>query len=194
MIRYTGAMATKANKRGVSREQWIQAGLDVLNESGVDSVTIHHLARKLGVSRSGFYWHFKNRGALLDALLEDWARLSTEVITENVEVLALNPVTRLMRTAEMVLDYSLASYEIALRHWALQDNKAARAVRAATKVRLDFVRQAFAELGFKGEDLEMRAMLYAAYTTWESPMFGHISKKRRRAMIKERIKLLTRSD
>ncbi len=168
--------------------------MDVLNESGVDSVTIHHLARKLGVSRSGFYWHFRNRAALLDALLNDWTRLSTEVITENVEILALDPVSRLTRTAEMVLDYSLASYEIALRHWALQDKVAARAVRAATKVRLDFVRQAFAELGFKGEDLEMRAMLYAAYTTWESPMFGYISKKRRRAMIRERMKLLTQSD
>jgi AcrR family transcriptional regulator len=187
-------MVTKAAKRGVSREQWIQAGLDVLNESGVDNVTIHHLARKLGVSRSGFYWHFKNRGALLDALLADWVRLSTEVITENVEVLALDPVTRLTRTAEMVLDYSLASYEIALRHWALQDKKAARAVRTATRVRLDFVRQAFAELGLTGESLEMRAMLYAAYTTWESPMFGNISRKRRRAMIEERIKLLTRTD
>ena len=187
-------MATKTKKRGVSREQWIHAGLDVLNESGVDNVTIHHLARKLGVSRSGFYWHFKNRGALLDALLEDWVRLSTEVVTENVEVLALDPVSRLTRTAEIVLDYSLASYEIALRHWALQDNKAARAVKAATKVRLDFVREAFAELGFKGDELEMRAMLYAAYTTWESPMFGHISKKRRRAMIEERTRLLTRSD
>jgi AcrR family transcriptional regulator len=187
-------MATKATKRGVSREQWIQSGLDVLNESGVDNVTIHHLARKLGVSRSGFYWHFKNRGALLDALLDDWVRLSTEVVTENVEVLALDPVNRLTRAAEMVLDYSLASYEIALRHWALQDKKVARRVKAATKLRLDFVRQAFAELGFTGEKLETRAMLYAAYTTWESPTFGHISRKRRRAMIKEWIVLLTRTD
>ena len=181
-------------KRGVSREQWILEGLEVLNESGVDHVTVHNLSRRLGISRSGFYWHFKDRSELLDALLEDWARITTKVITDNIEILALDPVDRLARVAEMVVDYGLYRYEVALNHWALQSKMAARKVRSVTRLRTNFVRQAFSELGFEGESLEMRAMLFALNTTWEGIMFPGVSRKRRLAMIRERVELLTHRD
>ena len=94
----------------------------------------------------------------------------------------------------VVLDYELASYEIALRHWALHCENAARVVREVSRTRLDYATEAFAELGFTGEDLEARALLFVVYTTWESPMFGKIAKKRRRALIGKRVELLTRRD
>ena len=183
---------TANRKKGVSREQWILEGLKVLNESGVDHVTIHNLARRLGISRSGFYWHFKNRDELLDALLEDWDRNSTRVITENVRILAMEPAKRLVHLAETVLDYGLANNEIALNHWALNSKRAASQVRSVTRVRLNFVRQAFADLGFRGDALEMRAMLFALNTIWEDIQFSYVSRKRRRTMIRKRVEMLTR--
>jgi hypothetical protein len=56
---------------------------------------------------------------------------------------------------------------------------------------LDFVRDALSELGFTGDDLEMRSMLFVCYHTWELPMFREISRKRRRELIAKRIELLT---
>jgi hypothetical protein len=93
--------------------------------------------------------------------------------------------------AEMILDYDLTRYEIAIRQWALQDAEAARAVRKANRLRLEFARNALSELGFKGDDLEVRAMLFVCYHSWESPMFREISRKRRRELITKRIELLT---
>jgi hypothetical protein len=93
--------------------------------------------------------------------------------------------------AEMILDYDLTRYEIAIRQWALQDAAAARAVRKANRLRLEFARNALSELGFKGDDLEVRAMLFVCYHSWESPMFREISRKRRRELITKRIELLT---
>jgi hypothetical protein len=106
-------------------------------------------------------------------------------------LLSLEPVDRLIRLAEMILDYDLARYEIPIRQWALQDKRAAREVRRVNRIRLDLLRNTFSELGFTGEDLEMRAMLFVCYQTWESPMFPELSRKRRRELIAKRIELLT---
>ncbi len=60
-------------------------------------------------------------------------------------------------------------------------------------MRLDFVRRAFRELGFTGDDLEMRSMLFVCYQTWEASMFRELTRKRRRQLISVRLDLLTHS-
>jgi AcrR family transcriptional regulator len=57
-------------RRGVSKDQWLEAGLEALTEAGLSAVTVHGLARKFGIAKSGFYWHFKNRDDLLRQLLD----------------------------------------------------------------------------------------------------------------------------
>ena len=91
----------------------------------------------------------------------------------------------------MILDYDLTRFEIAIRQWALQDQHAARAVKKVNRKRLDFIRSALSELGFTGDDLEMRTMLFVCYQTWESTMFREITRKRRRELIAKRIEILT---
>jgi len=178
-------------RRGVSKAEWLEAGLQALSKAGVGALTVEGLAKSLGIAKAGFYWHFKNRDDLLRQLLDYWTHEVTEVVSANPEVLALKPKNRLIRSAEMILDFDLTRYEIPIRQWALQDAGAARAVKQVNRLRLDFVRKAFSELGFKGDDLEMRTMLYTCYHTWESPMFREISRKRRRELIAKRIELLT---
>jgi len=67
-----------------------------------------------------------------------------------------------------------------------------RTVRKVNRLRLEFVRGAFGELGFTGDELEMRTMLFVCYHTWEASTFRELSRKRRRALIEKRIELLTR--
>jgi AcrR family transcriptional regulator len=152
---------------------------------------VEGLARSLGIAKAGFYWHFKDRDDLLRQLLNYWTHELTEVASENPELLAVEPKKRLTRLAEMILDYDLARYDLAFRQWALHDTKAASIVRNVNRIRLDFVRGAFAELGFASEDLEMRTMLFICYHSCESLMFRKISRKRRRKLIARRIELLT---
>jgi AcrR family transcriptional regulator len=185
-------VGTKRANRGVTKGEWLKAGLQSLSKRGIAGLTVEGLARSLGIAKAGFYWHFKNREDLLRQLLDHWVHEITEVITENPEVLALEPKSRLAKTAQLILDYDLTRYEIAVRQWALHDAKAARVVRNANRLRLNFVRGAFAELGFTGDDLEMRTLLFVGYHTWETPMFRDISSKRRRELIAKRIELLTR--
>src|SRR4051794_6442265 len=64
---------------------WIDEGLRALAAGGPGAVRIEPLAKALGVTRGGFYWHFRDRGALLEALLDTWERRSTDEVLERVE-------------------------------------------------------------------------------------------------------------
>ena len=184
-------MSKQKVRRGVSKAEWLEMGLQALSEKGVAALTIEGLAKSLGINKAGFYWHFENRDDLLRQILNYWVHELTEVVTLNTDVLALKPKTRLIKTAEMILDYELTRYEIAMRQWALQDAGAARAVKKVNRLRLNYIRNAFSEIGFKGEALEMRTMLFTCYHSCEFLMFPEISRKPQREQIAKRIELLT---
>src|SRR5256885_12786828 len=67
------------------RTSWIQEGLRALGIGGPDAVRIEKLAQALGVSKGGFYWHFDDRGALLEEMLDAWERLVVDEVIERVE-------------------------------------------------------------------------------------------------------------
>ena len=67
------APALKTERSGrLSAEDWAQAALDLIAEQGVAAVAVEPLARRLGVTKGSFYWHFPSRDALLQAALERW--------------------------------------------------------------------------------------------------------------------------
>ena len=183
-------MSEMQAKRGVSKAEWLQAGMEALSIGSIVGVTVEGLARELGIAKAGFYWHFKDRQDLRAQMLKYWVHELTEVVTQNQELLALEPRSRLITTAEMILEYDLARYDIAFRQWAKQDRFALRAVKKVNRIRLDFVRKTLSELEFSGNDLEIRAMMFVCYHTWETMMFPEISRKSRRELISGRIDLI----
>src|ERR1700691_3062291 len=67
------------------RARWIEEALRALAAGGPDAVRVEPLARTLGVTRGGFYWHFEDRGALLSEMLDTWERAATDEVIERVE-------------------------------------------------------------------------------------------------------------
>jgi AcrR family transcriptional regulator len=179
-------------KRGVSKAEWLDAGLQALSTGSVSDITIDYLARSLGITKAGFYWHFRAREDLLHQMIDHWTHEVTEVVTENAALVELEPRSRLITAAEMILDHDLGSLDMTIRLWAQRDPTAARAVRKVNKLRLAFAREALEELGFEGDEAEMRAMLFVLYHALESSMFREVSRKRRRELIASRIEMLTR--
>jgi AcrR family transcriptional regulator len=176
----------------VGREEWLEAGLAALRRDGVDGVRVERLARDLGISKSGFYWHFADRAELRSALLDYWDRVYTRVVTADPRFREGPPRERLRAIARIVLDEDLTRYDLAMRAWAEQDPEVAKRVRRVYRVRLDFVRPILVELGFQGDDLEMRTRLFVAYASWERVTFWTLPKSRLRRLIDRRIELLTR--
>ena len=67
------------------RSRWIDQGLRALAAGGPDAVRIESLAEALGVTKGGFYWHFKDRQALLGEMLDTWEKAGTEEVIARVD-------------------------------------------------------------------------------------------------------------
>ena len=183
-------MRKSPRKKRVSKAEWLERALDVLELEGVQGVRVERMARDLGIAKAGFYWHFRDRSDLLQSLLDHWAHEFTAVVTANPDLLEGDPKTRLYDAMRMILEHDLAKYDLAIRDWAAHDSAAAKAVRHVTRTRLDFARSILSDLGFRGRQLEMRARLFVCYHTWEQATFQDLSKNERRALLRLRHKLL----
>ena len=140
----------RKKKPRVKKGDWLQAALDLLEEGGIGAVRVERLAAHLDVAKSGFYWHFRNRADLYQHLLDYWAEAFTEIVANNPEVRYGDPMTRLERLARMVEEQNLARYDLPIRGWARQDEKAREVVRQVIARRLALVHGIFADLGFTG--------------------------------------------
>ena len=76
------------------RSSWIDAGLRALAGGGPEAVRIETLAQSLGVTKGGFYWHFEDRRALLDELLDAWERTMIDEAIERVHAPAVRRTRR----------------------------------------------------------------------------------------------------
>lgn len=57
---------------------WLDIALQVLAEGGFNAVAVEPLAKKLGVTKGSFYWHFKNRSILVTELLKFWEQIEDQ--------------------------------------------------------------------------------------------------------------------
>ena len=176
----------------VSKAEWLSKALALLEKEGPEAVRVERLARELGISKSGFYWHFKDREELRAEMVRYWASEFTKVVTTNPLMQEGTPRERLERTMCMIIDHDLARYDLPLRLWAAADAVIARSVRAVFREREEFARGIFRELGFRGEDLEMRTRFFLCFHSWERSMFWTDSKKSRRESVRRRADLLIR--
>ena len=176
----------------VSKAEWLQKALDLLEAEGVEAIRVERLARELGISKSGFYWHFKDREDLRAQMVGYWMHEFNEVLTANPTLREGTPRERLQRTMLMILENDLTRYELPMRAWAEADPGISRRVGQAYRKRLVFLREIFRDLGFEGDDLEVRARLFLCHGTWERVMFPKQSKRSLRKLIRTRVDLLSR--
>jgi AcrR family transcriptional regulator len=68
----------------LSRERWEDGALEAIAEEGLSGLAIEPLARRLGVTKGSFYWHFDDRESLLEAALSRWERRSVDAIVDRL--------------------------------------------------------------------------------------------------------------
>jgi AcrR family transcriptional regulator len=154
------------------RAQWLSAGLEALRKGGVAAVRVERLAGEVGVTKGSFYHHFRDRGALLDALLEYWSREMTDAEFERIQTLRGGDVkvalrTRLVALAEDVLEKGMGRYDPAIRAWARQDRKVAAAVTQVDRQRVKALAGFFEEGGFGAAEARTRARTFYTFLLGE---------------------------
>src|SRR3954453_19357589 len=120
------------------RGAWVDAALEALASGGPDAVRIEALAASLGVSKGGFYWHFKDRQALLDEMLDAWEKAVVEDPIESVESRPADPRAKLQQLFELAPSVDFA-VELALRDWSRRDSGVAERMRRIDSRRMEYL-------------------------------------------------------
>jgi AcrR family transcriptional regulator len=153
-------------KRKVTRDDWLDAALAALAETGVSGVAVDPLAKRLGVTRGSFYWHFKDREALLREALERWEKESTLTLIEE-----LAPITDPLVRVRALFREALTSD----KHSGLEPAIVAHAghpvvaavLERVTRRRLDYLTELFSQFDLDAATARRQAVAaYAAYLGW----------------------------
>ncbi len=132
---------------------------------GVAAVKIEVLARQLNVSKGSFYWHFKNRTELLEAILQRWENETTRLIKESQA--AATPKAKLIKLftlAEETCDRNTPDPETAILLWANHDPMVQERVRIVENKRVGYLKQLLEDYGF--DEIEARHKAEVAYFAW----------------------------
>ncbi|WP_420569715.1 TetR/AcrR family transcriptional regulator [Thalassovita sp.] len=143
-----------------SRELWLDAAYELLLTDGIDAVKVMPLARRLNMTRTGFYWFFKDLNELHAAVIERWENMNTGNLVARCNAEASNICEALFNVMDCWLDPTLfdSRLDLAIRNWARVDVKLKERLDQADKTRIDAVRQMFSRFGYSEEQAIVRGM------------------------------------
>jgi len=157
-----------------TREVWLQAAYQALLESGIDGVKIMPLAERLGLSRTSFYGHFSDRDELLNALITLWQSKNTGNLIGRTEDYAESVTEAMLNVFDLWLlpDLFDSRLEFAVRNWAHTDEKLARMMEEADRIRVEALEAMFLRFGYDPRYANIRA------NTVYQTQIGYISMKK----------------
>ncbi len=163
--------ATKPRSKAASArtqldpERWVEEAIDVLAKEGVTGLRVEVLAKRCGVTKGSFYWHFKDRQALLDGVLEQWKIGRIRDIEKTTAVTPGNERDQLHYAIEIYgasRNRKGMAIELAVRDWARHDARAAAVVEEVDLYRLECTRKLFVAAGMSDADAKSRSLLLYA--------------------------------
>ncbi len=150
-----------AGSERLGPEAWVAAAFSMLGKGGVEAVRVEPLAERLGVTKGSFYWHFKDRRALLDAVLDAWEEQATAAIIARVDSKMGTPKERLavlMRLTTTVDEG--AAVEHAIRAWGATDQGVRRRLSKVDETRQAYVRDLLVGAGLTPARATARSRLF----------------------------------
>jgi AcrR family transcriptional regulator len=152
------------DRASLGRDDWIDAAYQMLGEGGAAGLSVERLAARLGVTKGSFYWHFKDRADLLQALRGCWTE---QLVIGRVEAAGGTPAEKIHNLLNIVIGTTRrhrgGSLELAMRSWARRDKETARVVEAADQARIDYTARLFREQGLAPDEAEARSFMLYAY-------------------------------
>ena len=143
------------------RGAWVEAALHALATEGPEGIRIEALAKRMGVSKGGFYWHFKDRAALIEEMLDSWEQRVAGDVVAKIESEPRDPRAKLQHLFELAatLSSNLLAVELALRDWSRRDDEIAARLRRVDNQRMEYMRSLFGSICVDEGDAEARSIL-----------------------------------
>lgn len=141
-----------------SRELWLEAALGALIGRGVGGVKIQPLASGLGLSRTSFYWFFKDRADLLEALLDHWEDTNTRSLLAAAQAYGATANEAVLNVIACFIDEGCfdSRLEFAIRGWALQSDAVMARLKDADTRRINALQAMLEGHGYGPQDAYVR--------------------------------------
>lgn len=145
----------------VTREDWLNLALTALVRDGVEGVKIQTLGNALGVSRSSFYWYFKSRQDLLDALLDHWQATNTNALVKMARTPAETITQAVGNVFRCVINPALfdTRLDFAIRDWARRSDTVRAILHSSDQKRLDALQAMFERFEYPRLEAVARARI-----------------------------------
>lgn len=177
----------------VTQQDWLNLGLDILVSDGVDAIKVQVMADRMGVSRSSFYWYFKSRAALLDALLGRWQAKNTRAMVDQAARPAATITAAVLNVQRCVVDAGLfdTALDFAIRDWARRSDRVQQVLDASDAERVNALRAMFARFGASPPEALTRArVLYYMQLGYDLADLGETAEQRL-AMVPHYLRVFT---
>ena len=155
----------------VSKRDWLDKALEVFVSGGIDAVRIVDLARHLKIAKSGFYWHFRDRAELLEAMKLYWVDEFSRQFIEGTHAHKGPLRERLVSLIRAIRVKESGKLDLAFTCWAQTDPSVRDLVDRVRDLRIAFVKELLSTTGVNDEELTSRARLFVAYFSWSEVMF-----------------------
>jgi AcrR family transcriptional regulator len=155
--------AKKKQKSTLSAGDWEQHALVLIAEKGIRAVAIESLAKRMGVTKGSFYWHFANRDAFLEQSLLRWEKHDEANLLTSLGAIA-DPRERLRsffrQTGRKKLTHDVYSALCS----AADHPKVEPLLERVAERRMNHIQKAFEEIGLNSAEASHRARLtYSTY-------------------------------
>lgn len=143
-------------------KDWVDIARRMLIEEGVAGLKVDRLANRLGVTRGGFYHHFKDRDEFFDKVIQHWeqtCRFLPDDGPPNKPAMALQWLQQLIERLIVADGYDY-QFDLVVREWARSDKRAQWAVERADRERLDSLKRCYEVMGYEGEQAIHRARVF----------------------------------
>jgi len=160
------ANVRRKTTESLTRDDWISGAWDMLGVNGLDGVRVEPLARRLGVTKGSFYWHFKDRQQLVEALLDRWFLIWDGQMSPHMEQ-AADPADRVWALFESVVGRVTRGQTVSLRMLSHSDADVARRIEERDAQRLAFLMEQLVAIGFSSDEARVRGQVYQTIMTGE---------------------------
>jgi AcrR family transcriptional regulator len=190
-----GRKATSQQR--LTRDDWVAAALGAIADGGLAAVGVEPLAARLGATKGSFYWHFKNRDALLEAAIQRWEKETTTDVVAQITASHETPASQFRRLVIGVIERAEQDRVGPALLASATHPVVAPALERVTAARLDLIATVLRRLGFPQAEARRRALLaYSAYLghgqlAHSTPGVLPVTRAGRRAYLNETIHALT---
>ncbi|MDJ0688309.1 MAG: TetR/AcrR family transcriptional regulator [Xenococcaceae cyanobacterium MO_188.B32] len=121
----------------LTREDWLETGLQLLNDSGEQALTIEQLCKATSRTKGSFYHHFNSHDDFINALLKYWQSKYTEQIITAVDRLK-EPIAQRRELDRLAANVD-NRLERVIRNWSGVDERVRQIIRQVDNRRIDYL-------------------------------------------------------